>query len=82
MSIVFDQPRILDAPKVSKVSRATKDKKKKEAAAINLLVDLDKRHKLHLGAGDRDGLIELAGEYVLIKCPNTATRILAEAERM
>jgi hypothetical protein len=80
--MIFDQPRILDAPKVSKVSRATKDRRTKEARAINMLVEMDKRHKERLGAGDRDGLIALAGEYALIGCPNTATQIIAEATNL
>jgi hypothetical protein len=80
--MIFDQPRILDAPKVSKASRATKDKKKKEAAMINMLVGMDARHKQYLGAGDWRGLVELAVEYDAIGCPNMASQIIAEATNL
>lgn len=47
-----------------------------------MLVEMDARRKRCLGAGDRDGLIELAGEYVLIGCPDTASQIIAESENL
>lgn len=84
--IVTDRPRILGAPKTGKTSKAKKDKQAKEMLAINLLVDMDRRHKQYLGSGDRQGLIELAGEYMLLGdhggCPGLASRILVEAENL
>jgi hypothetical protein len=76
--ITFSKPRIVNNPKWT-------DKPSKTQAInrrVELLGDMDDRYKALRGAGDRDGLRELADEYEKLKCPNTADQIRYEAERL
>ena len=47
---------------------------------VEMLGRLNDRHKQALGAGDRQALVELAGEYAEIGCPRLANEIVAEAD--
>jgi hypothetical protein len=47
---------------------------------IDILVEMDERHKRLLAAGDAEGLRELAGEYRKMFAFDTAGRIEKEAE--
>lgn len=86
MIATLTQPGILDAPHVSTRYKPNAKKKAGEARRINLLVEMDTRRKHLLGVRDRAGLVELAGEYMLLGshggCPDTASQILAEVERL
>ena len=74
---------ILSAPHVNQKYKPNAEKKRSEAARIEQIYQLDKRHGELLAAGDRDGLLGLAGEYLLLGnhggCPGLASRITAEA---
>jgi hypothetical protein len=76
-------PTILSAPHVSTKYKPNAEKKRGETRRIEQIYQMDKRHGELLAAGDRDGLLELAGEYLLLGnhggCPGLASRITAEA---
>jgi hypothetical protein len=77
-------PTILSAPHVNKKYRPNAEKKRGEARRIELLFQMDKRHKELLAAGDKYGLIELAAEYMVLGnhggCPTKANQVLADAD--
>jgi len=77
-------PTILNAPHVSTKYKPNAIKKAGEAKRIEQIYQMDKRHGELLAAGDRDGLLELAGEYLLLGnhggCPTIANKITMEAE--
>lgn len=72
------QPRILE-----RFAMQVKPKKA-ELKRIAILGNLDDRHKRALACGDRQALIEIAAEYMVLGrhggCPNLANQILREAE--
>jgi hypothetical protein len=72
-------PTILSAPHVSTKYKPNALKKAGESRRIEMLGSLDDRHRQALVSGDRNGLLEIAAEYALIKCPNMASQITAEA---
>ncbi len=79
MTAAVYQPRILDAPAVNTKGKPNAERRRTETKRIDAIVELDKRHKMLLTAGDRDGLDALAKEYKAMGMPNTASQIRAEA---
>lgn len=72
-------PGILSAPQINTKYKPNKAKKAGENARIEMLGLLNDRHLRALASGDREALLELAGEYVFIGCPNMGSQITAEA---
>jgi hypothetical protein len=60
-------------------SKKTKANRRGEAHRIELLGQMWERRVVALGARDKDALEALSDEYLLLKCPNTASQIMAEA---
>jgi hypothetical protein len=75
-------PTILSAPHVSTKYKPNKEKKAGEERRINLIVELDQRRKEARGRRDKGALLEIAAEYMLINCPNTAAIITYESENL
>ena len=80
MNTTTPQPKILE-----RLSGTYNPKKHRgEAARIEILGKMDDRHKALLAAGDKQGLIELAGEYLIMGnhggMPTMSNIILLEAE--
>jgi hypothetical protein len=75
-------PTILSAPHTNTKYKPNKEKKAGEERRINLIVELDQRRKEARGNRDKVALLEIAAEYALINCPNTAAVIMYEAENL
>ncbi|RPI95523.1 MAG: hypothetical protein EHM40_02915 [Chloroflexi bacterium] len=79
-TIIAEQPKI-----VERFAMQVK-RKPKETAAIEQLGQMNERHTRALVAGDREALLELAGEYMLLGthggCPRLAADIMKEAESL
>jgi hypothetical protein len=78
--IVFSKPRIVDNPKWTEKPGNTKAINQR----VEMLGKLDDRHKAALAAGDRQALLELAAEYLMLGkhggCVTMANQITAEAD--
>ncbi len=78
--LVAEKPKILETLGISQ----------KKFPAINrrieMLGQMDDRHKEALGAGNRQALLELAAEYIMLGdhggCPALARQITNEAENL
>jgi len=75
-------PTILDAPHISQKYKPNALKKAGEARRINAIVELDKRHRQALTAGDKAALLEVAADYVAMGMPNMGSQITHESENL
>jgi hypothetical protein len=76
--ITFSKPRIVNNPKwIDKPSKTQAINRR-----VELLGKMDDRHRELLARRDKQGLVDLAGEYMTLGhgCPNTMTQILIESE--
>ena len=72
------QPKILE-----RLSGAYNPKKHRgESARIEILGKMDDRHKALLAAGDKQGLIELAAEYMMLGKHGGCPTMSNEAESL
>jgi hypothetical protein len=71
-------------PRITENFAAQVKPKKQELMRIELLGQMDDRHRRALVAGDKQALLELAAEYMMLGygCPNMANQITAEAESL
>jgi hypothetical protein len=60
----------------------TKANRRGETRRIELLGQMWERRKVALGARDKAGLMVLASEYADLKCPDTASQVMAEAMQL
>jgi hypothetical protein len=63
-------------------SKKTKANRRGEARRIELLGQMWERRVVALGARDKAGLMVLASEYRALKCPDTASQVMAEAMQL
>ena len=75
-------PTILSAPHVSTKSKTSALKKAGEAKRIDAIVELDRRHRQALTAGDKGALLEVAADYAMMGMPNMASQITFESENL
>lgn len=75
---------ILDEPQVNAKYKPNKERKASENRRIEMVFQMDKRHRELLAAGDKFGLLELAAEYMVLGhgCPGMAAWITAESENL